>query len=365
MDGGGGTQPEPKPNRVKIGLSLSSSGDLPDSGLPAATNRIRMKPISNSSQWKRLLCAAFLSAGLVAGTASDGLEEGSEEPLPPATTAFKPGDLVFTDSGAALRKYDKATSETSTVSSGGMLIEPFAIAIAPDGTFYVTDPGCFSVIAVNPRTGVSRMLPRGKGLGVPYGITVTRQNEIYVANGQSVVKVDPVTGATTKASRGRLIRYPLGVASAPNGDLYVADAAGLVARIDHDTGFEKGITRGHALVTPVGITMAGADALYVSDFNTTRIVRVNPQTGAQTVVASGGYLTTPLGLALRGSNELLVADPDAFDFAGGIIRVDLSRGTQAPVTSGNGRFVNARGVAVVPVWLSRASFNKLPTRVEP
>jgi len=288
-----------------------------------------------------LPCAVFLWATLSAG-ASPRQAVGS------STAHLNPGDILFTDSEAAVLRLDAVTGQTSLLAGGGMLVRPCGIALGPDQTIYVTDTGCLAVIAINPATGESAVLSSGGLLGVPFGIAVNAQGEVFVANSQALLGINPVDGTQRTVSSGGVLKAPLGVAVAPNGDLYVADAGGAVVRIDPVSGAQTVVSSGQNMITPVGIVVADARTIYVSDSTSRRLIQVDPHSGAQRVLSAEGSLTTPFGLALAGKHDLLVGDPDAFGLAGGIIHIDLRNGAQSAVVTGSGNFVNYRCVAVVP-----------------
>ncbi len=77
------------------------------------------------------------------------------------------------------------------------------------------------------------------------------------------------------------------------------------------------------------------------------LFRVDPVTGAQTIIASGGNFVYPAGVAIDSNGNLIVIDKEAFDGSGGVIRVNPMTGQQTPVSSG-GFFVTPTGIAIAP-----------------
>ena len=326
---------------------LKSMNDTKHSFRSSQTNISTSLALSPS----RALPGLLLSATLLLGTLSEGastLKAGSPAHQNASTAGLKPGDLLFTDSQAAVLRVDGATGQVSPLATGGMLVQPCGIAVGPDETIYVTDTGCLAVMAIDPSTGEATMLSSGGLLGVPFGMAINDQGEIFVANSQAIVGIDPATGTQRTVSSGGAFRAPVGVAVAPSGELYVADATGLVIRVDPVSGDQMIVSSGQNLITPLGIIVQDQKTIYVSDSGAHAIIHVDPRTGAQKVISAQGSLATPFGLALFGKHELVVGDPDAFDLAGGIIHIDLHSGAQSPMMTGSGNFVNARCVAVVP-----------------
>jgi streptogramin lyase len=296
----------------------------------------------------RLILCALIASGAVGTEAASIKPKSPRFPGPDPAGGLNPGDIIFTDSEAAVLRLDPATKQTSVLATGGRLVRPCGIALGPENTIYVADTGCAAVIAVNAETGDSTVLSQGDKLGVPFGIAVSAEGEIFVANGQAVLGINPADGTQRTASSGGVLKIPLGVAVAPNGDLYVADAGGFVARIDGRNGRQSIVATGQNLVTPIGIVVQNHKAIYISDSAARRIIEVDPRTGGQRVVSAEGALASPFGLALGGQDNLLVGDPDAIDLTSGIISVNLRDGAQYPLVTGSGNFVNYRCVAVVP-----------------
>ncbi len=312
--------------------------------LDAGSEAIWLLQIAPASLIARIvLCAVVVLGALSAGAA----------PFKPRYAALdtsrvlNPGDIIFTDSEAAVLRLDFVTKQTSVLAAGGLLVRPCGIALGPDNTIYVTDTGSLAVIAINPETEESTVISQGDQLGVPFGIAVSADGEIFVANGQTVVRINPADGTQRPMPSG-ILKAPLGVAVGPDGDLYVADAGGMVVRIDLRRGAQTIVTTGQNMVSPVGIVVRDHKTIYVSDPTTRRIIEVDSRNGAQIVVSAEVKLACPFGLALGGEGNLLVGDPDAFDFASGIISIDLLDGAQYPLATGNGNLVNFRCVAAVP-----------------
>ncbi len=296
-----------------------------------------------------LLVCAFLLTGTVGAEAAplSGKSTRHQAVLSSAPV-LRAGDVIFTDSEAAVLRLDGVTGEVSLLAAGGELVRPCGVAISAEQTVYVADTGSLAVIAIHPATGESAVLSRGDKLGVPFGIAVNAEGEIFVANSHAVVGIDPVDGTQRTVSSGGVLKAPLGVAVGPNGDLYVADMGGLIVRIDPRHGDQSIVSAGQSLMTPVGIAVKDRKTIYVSDSTARCILQIDPRNGAQTVTSAAGSLTTPFGIAVWGESDLLVGDPDAFDLAGGILRIDRRSGAQVPVAIGSGNLVNYRCVAVVP-----------------
>jgi streptogramin lyase len=291
------------------------------------------------------LCTLFTALSAEASSLSSGSRRQNARL---STPALHPGDIIFTDSEAAVLKLDVLTGLTSPVVVGGSLVRPCGLALGADQTVYVADTGSMAIIAIDPATGQTKILASGEQLGVPYGVAINGDGEIIVANAQAILGINPADGSVRTVSAGGVLKAPLGVAAAPTGELYVADAGGLVVRIDSTSGEQTIVATGGNIITPVAIAVSDQKTIYISDASARRIIQIDPRNGAQTVVSGEGALASPFGLVVWGKHDLLVGDPDAFDLAGGIIHIDLHSGEQTPMAIGSGNFVNYRCVAVVP-----------------
>ena len=284
--------------------------------------------------------------------------------------ALRPGEIIYADSGNAVQggfiiKVDPVTGNQSVIASGGNLVRPFDVKLDAHGQLIVADTGQFgAVIRIDPATGQQTLLKGSsqKTLGVPFGLAVTRDGAVLVANAEAIVRVDLTTGETRVAASGGGLLHPSGVALEKNGALFALARAATpeILRIDSNDGAQTPVTRGGLLKNPQALVVKGDD-LYVTDvadpggnFGVGRIIHINARTGDQTVLSEGGLLVGPVGIGFDDKGALIVGDPytvnrDSHDlYDGGIIRIDPRTGTQTLIARGRGSFVNPRGVVIVP-----------------
>ena len=142
-------------------------------------------------------------------------------------------------------RVDPATGMQSLVASGGRLVDPSGIAVAPDGTLYVLEnvgaAGDPEVLRVNPSTGAQAVVTSGDELCYPFGIAIEPAGSLVVADSGSVsggvdcendagavVRVNAATGGQSIVSKraepwGLLIDKPFGVAVGPTGEILLAN----------------------------------------------------------------------------------------------------------------------------------------------
>lgn len=262
--------------------------------------------------------------------------------------AFKhsPNSILYVDSVGAVLECEPSDGSVSVLSEGLLLSRPYAIALLKDKDIVVSDTGIPALVRVNITSGVQSVLASGPKLGTPFGIAADNDGKIYVANGQSIVSVHAANGKLQLVSSGGLLRAPLGVSVGTGDRLFVADAMGAIIQVNSKTGKQRLVSRGGYLISPVA-TLFYQEQLFVTEMTGRKILWVSPQTGEQRVVAEGGFLTTPVGIALFDPNTLFIGDPDCNDFAGALISVDLTNGSQRCMVNGFGDFVNPRGMIVV------------------
>jgi sugar lactone lactonase YvrE len=187
------------------------------------------------------------------------------------------------------------------------------VALAPDGSLVAIDLGEFSqaadgrVLRIDPTDGSSTPLSSGGLLHNPFGIAIDEDGTIFVTNqddtgaGQ-VVRVDPDSGAQSIVASNPLVG-PWGIAFLPDGDLVVADAAyngafrGALVRIDPDDGEQTPLfleNLNGPIDNATGVTVDAAGEVLVSERNSAQIDRVNLETGVAQLVGEG--IPSPLDL---------------------------------------------------------------------
>jgi sugar lactone lactonase YvrE len=240
------------------------------------------------------------------------------------------------------------------------------LAVASDGTVYVSNMADNSIEAYNPSTGAVRVLTSGK-LAVPSGVKVAG-NSLWVADIFALRTVNLASGAVTDVKRMHAtdsdMEYPfaVGVSSkqvaiaswftgwvqvldratqrtvanlhgwnAPFDVLPMEDGSLLVAEIasgsitqasgaDYKT--RRVVTSG--LAGPVQMTLGRDGAIYVTEA-AGKLTRVNLADGAKTEVASG--LALPEGVAQTPWGTFIVAETAAAR----LTEIDPANGTRRTV----------------------------------
>jgi len=258
---------------------------------------------------------------------------------------LKPGDILIADSNGAITKFDPRSGVSSVLASGWPLWQPFGIAVDTHGRILVTDTGSRAVIRINPAQGTKEIVASIPGL--PFGLAVNDSGDIFVANAEAILRIKAGSTSVSVLAAGDPLRVPLGIALGADGNIFVADGSGCLVKVDVNSHTKTLISRGPPLAQPVGIALDHSGNLIIADSVAACVLQINPLTRSSRIISQGEYLETPVNVAVDKDGSLLTSDPDAFNYAGGIIRVDPGTGTQVSLMQGQGSYVNPRGFVIV------------------
>ncbi len=210
---------------------------------------------------------------------------------------------------------------------------PNSVAVASNGTVYMSDPTHNSVFRVATDGTLLPFAGPGEGqagfggdggqaaaaqLGGPSGLAVVSDGSLYIADrlNHRIRKVDGTTGIiTTVAGDGTSgdsgdngqataaqLNQPIGVAVTSDGTLYIADAFNhRIRKVDGATGIittlagdgtgayggDNGPATDAQLFYPTGVAVASDGTVYIADWNNHRVRRV-ASTGTITTLAGDG-----------------------------------------------------------------------------
>jgi putative cell wall-binding protein/streptogramin lyase len=248
----------------------------------------------------------------------------------------------------------------------GQFSNPYGVAVAADGTVYVTDLGNDRIQYFGP-TGVFQGEWGSTGIGdgqfdFPYGVAVAADGTVYVAdyNNHRIQYFGP-TGVfqgewgSTGNANGEF-SFPSGVAVAADGTVYVADTDNDRIQVFGPTGVFQGKwgSNGNAdgqFSVPRGVAVAADGTVYVADTGNDRIQVFSPTgvfEGKWGSFGSGdGQFNLPRGVAVAADGTVYVADQinhriQHFSPTGEF------QGTWGTIGSGDGQFDSPQGVTVAP-----------------
>jgi len=211
------------------------------------------------------------------------------------------------------------------------------LAIAPDGTIYVSNMADNSVESYDPATGATRLLTGGK-LAVPAGLKYD-DGSLYVADIFGFRQVDAKSGAVKDIFRMQAseMEYPFAVGVSAKQFALTSWFTGTVQLVDRATLKTNAMI--HGLKAPYdALPMDDGSVLY-AEIATGNITRASGTDFKQTKVVASG-LAGPVQMALGRDGTLYVTEA-----AGKLTRVNLSDGSKTEVAGG---LALPEGVAQTP-----------------
>ncbi|HVF22102.1 MAG TPA: hypothetical protein VM941_03465 [Pyrinomonadaceae bacterium] len=226
--------------------------------------------------------------------------------------------------------------------------DPFGIAVANDGTIYISDGGEGNrLLAITPEGTLNILAGAAEGFvddnggsaafNTPSGLAIDRDGNLYVADtgNNRIRKVSPEGHVQTIAGDGtagyadgpaRQARFngPIGVAVDTRGNVFVADTYNdRIRMISPDgnvstiagagtPGYADGDRNTSLFDTPCGIIAANDGTLIVADTGNDSLRKITPDGNVSTwsVNVNGEGISSPVGLALTHDNYLYVTELD-------------------------------------------------------
>ncbi|TSD54219.1 hypothetical protein FFI97_030565 [Variovorax sp. KBS0712] len=213
------------------------------------------------------------------------------------------------------------------------------LAIAPDGTIYVSNMANNEVQAFNPATGALRTLTSGK-VAVPAGLKIDG-NDLWVADVFGFRQVDVRTGEVRdvfRMQRDPELDYPFAVGLSPKLFALTSWFTGSVQLVDRQT--LKTVETIHGLKAPFdALPMPDGSVIY-AELATGSITRASgPKFAEKSVLASG--LNGPVQLVVGQDGALYVTEA-----AGKLLRIPLD--ASAPLRTVADGLALPEGLAQTP-----------------
>ena len=183
-----------------------------------------------------------------------------------------------------------------------LLVLDRAAAMAADGDgLLVVETGGGRVLTVDPATG--RTSIAADGLSSPFGIAVAGDGTVYVSDGSVLWRVDPATRSKQVHARieAETDLGPLAIDA--QGRIYVATEARDVRRVDAGGRVEV-VMRDVAVAHGLAFDRDGT--LLVADTGNDRMLRYDPTTGVRTVF--GPTLFGPGGIDVANDGSVYVCE---------------------------------------------------------
>ncbi|HEV8186255.1 MAG TPA: NHL repeat-containing protein [Pyrinomonadaceae bacterium] len=264
--------------------------------------------------------------------------------------------------------------------------DPFGVAVAKDGTIYVSDAGESNRIRkISPDGNVTTLAGGSEGyadgvgpaasFNTPSGLALGPGGNLFVADtaNNRIRKITPDGHVSTVAGDGTAgyvdgpaakarFNGPIGLAVSEGGDIYVADTYNDVIRMittegevttiagAATPGYADGEQKSALFDTPCGIVIVN-NTLIVADTGNDRLRRVSAEGNVTTLPVQD--LSSPIGLAVSHDNYLYVTELDRSRVLqvapDGVARVIAGDGPGFADGSDAGRFNQPTGIAIGPV----------------
>jgi hypothetical protein len=258
---------------------------------------------------------------------------------------LKVGDIFVANFGGGnILKVDPKSGERQ---NWGAVIQPTDVAPSSDGFIYITGlNNTVSKLCIG--NGSITALTSGGLLNQPYGIALGPTGDLFVTSfaNSLVVEVDHISGAQTLVASGGSLSGPLGITFNAAGNLVVANYGNsTILEINPTNGTQSIIISGHGLNHPHHVILDSSGSIFVGNdaLNAGSIIqKVTPGSTTITNSSAVGTLRSPRGIAIEGSGKLISAQFDNKQ----ILRVDSTNGTATAVTSSGGLLNQPYGVAV-------------------
>lgn len=249
----------------------------------------------------------------------------NEFKIPAAANLDGKGNLWAIDTNTGdLAKVDLASGKRSIVTKLATAIDN--LAIAPEGTIYVSNMADNAITEVDPNTGRMRTLTSGK-LAVPGGMKLGG-GALWMADTFAFRRIDIATGAVTDVARMQAsdLEYPSSVGIGGKYLALVSWFTGTVQLVDRTS--LKTVTMLHGFKAPYDAIPMDDGSLLVAEIATGSLLRMSgADYKTRQVVASG--LAGPVQMVLAKDGSVVMTEA-----AGNLVRIDLANGAKTVLASG-------------------------------
>lgn len=259
-------------------------------------------------------------------------------------TTLKAGDILVTDNSTRqLVRVDAVTGDHTVISSGGLFVELWDVAVEADGQLLVGDLQVKAIFRVDPASGSQAVVssgghflrPQAIALEADGSILIADNGDIFPSRSDTIFRIDPVTGSQTVVATGGFLNLQA-IEVEADGNILVVDGQGdRLWRVDPSTGNKTIVSAGGLFIQPFrGLAVETDGSILVTDIQANALFRVDPVTGTQVQVTtlSGGS-----GLAVEADGNIILADHRE------LYRVDPITGAKTLLTSG---FPSVKGIAI-------------------
>jgi peptide/nickel transport system substrate-binding protein len=329
-------------------------------GRSAAASRpwVGGQSVPGSPLVRALVVAAVAVILVVVGANLLGAKQTTApNPSSAAIAPASPTAIASVPVGAnSLGRLDPATG--SVVSDASVGAQPSGIAVASDGSIWVTNTSAGTISRLDPSGSsvvqtIQQVGTDPTGIAISPAAATSGANSVWVADSGSrqVARISPVTNTVVKL-------YPIGnapggLAVDASGQVWIADRLdGALVELDPASGKETSYTIG---LTPLDVAF-GAGSIWVSDYDKGAVVRIDPTQGsilARVNVGNGASALAASDQAVWVANRL----------DGTVSRIDPATNSVAAAPSVGGE-PTGLGIGPDAVWVAVSSTSEL-VKIDP
>lgn len=291
-------------NPQQIGLRRGSLAIKDSTG--AVVNRVPLHGIGLGGQ---------LAYGPVVPTTRGSLPTLSPSSFKPSAALYDAGgSLYFNDiqNGRVLKQAPDGTISVLANNIPGTTQS--SMAIAGEGTLYVSSPNQALVYAIAPGGTVSTLNTGSVTLVTPTGLATDGSGFLYIADA-GTNKIDRIQlggGTNAALSLGGLttpLSSPAGLVVSEKNTLYIADSGNnRIVKLGLVSGAASVVDSPLTLSNPQGISLDGAASLYVADTGSSRLLMIPASGNGVALLVPGQGITNPVGVAISASGDILLVD---------------------------------------------------------
>lgn len=263
----------------------------------------------------------------------------------PSSTVYDGAGNLYIDDAINGRILESTTAGSATLLGtipASSTSAPFSsLAIAGDGTVYVSSPNTGAIYKIPPGASPTAISTPGVTLLQPAGLALDGYGYLYVADAgaNKIIRIDVENGnaatALTLAGLSTALSGPTGLAVDDADNLYVADTSNnriveINLHVSPPSSNAANVLpiSGLTLSSPAALAVNAAGGLTIADLGNKRLVELPVSGAPYAIPLVGATLTTPAGVMLLPTGDLLVSDTVA-----GLIQITRSTSSLTFATS--------------------------------
>ena len=245
--------------------------------------------------------------------------------MPSAVKVNAKGDLISSDwMTGEIRRTDAKSGKSLVIATVAPPVDN--LAVAKDGTVYVSHPADSSIEAITPGKDANRMIVPGN-FAVPAGMTtipVAGRTMLLVADPLTYRTVDPLTGAMPREGWVQDLGMSTDIAANTRFVVTSHQSRGLVQKFARNgTSIFGELVESYPVSKATGVAVLINGDVIAASFDKGELLRLKDNAATPIVTGLGG----PMNVLRVSEHEVLVSEATA----GVVSRIDLTSGTRTVV----------------------------------